>query len=193
MVFVVMLHWQLFATALSSIANSLVTNSNLISKVYFPGIIVAAAATSVAVTDFLISFALLCGMVVWYQFVPPIQAIAVVPLILLAALVAFGLGLILCALNVPYRDFRIIVPFIIQFGLYISPVGFPSGIIPEKWRLLYECNPMVGGGDGFRGPALGAMDFPQLALSISRCCVVFFLLVGIKVFRKTERTFSGVI
>lgn len=193
MVFVAMLPWQLFASSITTTANSLINNSNLVSKIYFPRIIVPAATIGVAVTDFLISFVLLCGMMVWYQYVPPVQVLAVVPLTVLAAFVALGPGLILCALNVTYRDFRIIVPFITQFGLYLSPVGFSSGIVPEKWRLLYECNPMVGVIDGFRWAVLGSMDFPQRALSISCGCALFFLLVGIKVFRKTERTFADVI
>lgn len=193
MVFVAMLPWQLFATALTSTANSLVANSNLVSKIYFPRIIVPVATIGVAVTDFLISFTLLCGMMVWFQFVPPIQAAAVIPLTLLAALVALGPGLIFCALNVTYRDFRIIVPFITQFGLYISPVGFSSSIVPVKWKILYECNPMVGVIDGFRWAILGSIDFPQRALLISCGCALFFLLVGVKVFRATERTFADVI
>ena len=143
MVFVAMLPWQFFATAIAASANSLITNSNLVSKVYFPRIIVPTATIGVAVVDFAISFVLLGGMMVWYQYLPPMQVLAVIPLTLLAAVVALGPGLILCSLNVTYRDFRIIVPFITQFGLYISPVGFSSSIVPEKWKLLYECNPMV--------------------------------------------------
>ncbi|OXS29341.1 MAG: phosphate ABC transporter permease [Desulfovibrio sp. MES5] len=193
MVFAAMLPWQLFATAIAATANSLVVNSNLVSKVYFPRIIVPAATIGVAVVDFVISLVLLALMMVAYQYVPPIQALAVLPLTLLAALVALGPGLILCALNVTYRDFRIIVPFITQFGLYLSPVGFSSSIVPEKWRLLYECNPMVGVIDGFRWAVLGSIEFPQRALYISIFCAFIFLFLGIKIFRKTERTFADVI
>ena len=193
MVFVAMLPWQMFATAISAIANSLVANSNLVSKVYFPRIIVPAATVGVAVVDFVISFVLLALMMVFYQYMPPIQVLAVLPLTLLAALVALGPGLILCALNVTYRDFRIIVPFITQFGLYLSPVGFSSGIVPEKWRLLYECNPMVGVIDGFRWAVLGSMECPVRALSISVGCAIVLLFCGIRTFRKTERTFADVI
>ena len=193
MVFAAMLPWQLFATALGGTANSLVTNSNLISKIYFPRIIVPAATLGVAVVDFAISFALLGGMMCWYQYLPPVQILAVVPLTLLAALVALGPGLILSALNVTYRDFRIIVPFITQFGLYISPVGFSSSIVPAEWRVLYECNPMVGVIDGFRWAVLGNTAFPERALTISLVCAVVFLLLGIRVFRHTERTFADII
>ena len=132
-------------------------------------------------------------MMCWYQYLPPIQVLMALPLTLLAGLVALGPGLILCALNVTYRDFRIIVPFITQFGLYISPVGFSSSIVPEKWRLLYECNPMVGVIDGFRWAILGTTDFPGRALLISSVCAIIFLLLGIKTFRRTERTFADVI
>ena len=193
MVFAAMLPWQLFATSLAATANSLVANSNLVSKVYFPRIIVPTATLGVAIVDFAISFVLLCGMMCWYQYLPPVQVLMVLPLTLLAGLVALGPGLILCALNVTYRDFRIIVPFITQFGLYISPVGFSSSIVPEKWRLLYECNPMVGVIDGFRWAILGTTDFPGRALLISSVCAIVFLLAGIKVFRRTERTFADVI
>lgn len=193
MVFAAMLPWQLFASAISATANSLVANSNLVSKVYFPRIIVPAATIGVAVADFAISFVLLGAMMLWYQFLPPLHVLAVVPLTLLAAVVALGPGLILCALNVAYRDFRIIVPFITQFGLYISPVGFSSGIVPEKWRLLYECNPMVGVIDGFRWALLDSIAFPERALCISLGCALIFLLMGIKIFRTTERMFADVI
>lgn len=193
MVFAAMLPWQLFSSAITATANSLVTNSNLVSKVYFPRIIVPAATIGVALADFAISFVLLGGMLVWHQYTPPLHVLAVIPLTLLAAIVALGPGLILCALNVTYRDFRIIVPFITQFGMYISPVGFSSGIVPEKWRLLYECNPMVGVIDGFRWAVLGSMECPTRALAISLGCAIVFLLLGVRIFRKTERTFADVI
>lgn len=190
MVFAALLPWQMFATAIGSIANSLIVNSNLVAKVYFPRIIVPVAVMGVAVADFVLSFALLALMMAWYQYLPPAQVLAVPLLTMLAALVALGPGLILCALNVTYRDFRIVVPFITQFGLYVSPVGFSTGIVPEKWRLLYECNPMVGVIDGFRWAVLGSMDCPVRALAISAGCAVALLVCGIRVFRRTERTFA---
>ena len=193
MVFVAMLPWQLFSSALASSANSLVANANLVSKVYFPRVIVPVATVGVAVTDLLISFGLLGLLMLWYLYLPPVQILAMPFLILLAGIVALGPGLILCSLNVTYRDFRIIVPFITQFGLYISPVGFSSSIVPEQWRLLYECNPMVGVIDGFRWAVLGTIDFPGRALCISILCAVIFLWLGVRIFRKTERTFADVI
>lgn len=193
MVFVAMLPWQLFSSALASSANSLVANANLVSKVYFPRVIVPVATVGVAVTDMLISFGLLGLLMLWYLYLPPVQILAMPFLILLAGIVALGPGLILCSLNVTYRDFRIIVPFITQFGLYISPVGFSSSIVPEQWRLLYECNPMVGVIDGFRWAVLGTIDFPGRALCFSILCAVIFLWLGVRIFRKTERTFADVI
>lgn len=193
MVFVAMLPWQLFATAIATTANSLVANSNLVSKVYFPRIIVPIATMGVAMVDFAVSLVLLTFMMMWYQYVPPLQVLAVPPLTLLAAFVAVGPGLVLCALNVTYRDFRIIIPFITQLGLYLSPVGFSSGIVPENWRLLYECNPMVGVIDGFRWAILGSIECPIRALLISVSCAIILFLYGIKVFRKMEHTFADVI
>ena len=193
MVFVAMLPWQLFATALGTSANSLVVNTNLVSKVYFPRVLVPASSVGVALADFAISFVLLGLVMVWYQYLPPIQFFAVIPLTFLAGMVALGPGLILCSLNVTYRDFRIIVPFITQFGLYVSPVGFSSSVVPEQWQLLFECNPMVGVIDGFRWAVLGTIDFPGRALLISCLCAGLFLWLGICLFRKTERTFADVI
>ncbi|MGE4440986.1 MAG: ABC transporter permease [Desulfomicrobium sp.] len=193
MVFTAMLPWQLFSSALSSSANSLVSNANLVSKVYFPRVIVPAASVGVAIVDFCVSFVILALLMLWFQHVPPVQIVAVPLLTLLAGVVALGPGLILCSLNVTYRDFRIIVPFITQFGLYVSPVGFSSSIVPEQWRLLFECNPMVGIIDGFRWAVLGSVDFPGRALMVSVVCAVIFMWWGIAIFRKTERTFADVI
>lgn len=193
MVFVAMLPWQLFATAIGTSANSLVANSNLVSKVYFPRVLVPASSVGVAVVDFVISFVLLGFVMIWYQYIPPLQFFAVIPLTLLAGMVALGPGLILCSLNVTYRDFRIIVPFITQFGLYVSPVGFSSSVVPKQWQLLFECNPMVGVIDGFRWAVLGTIDFPSRALLISCLCAGLFLWLGLCLFRKTERTFADVI
>ena len=194
LVFCGMLPWQFFATALAESGNSLVTNSNLISKVYFPRLVIPAASVITSFVDFLISAAFLVILMVWYQFMPPAN-IALLPIfILLAFAASFGVGLWVAALMVEYRDFRFIVPFIVQFGLYISPVGFQSGVVPEQYRLLYSLNPMVGIIDGFRWSILGgehAMYWPGFALSIA---VVAVLIVGgIWHFRRTERSFADVI
>ena len=194
LVFCGMLPWQFFSTALSESGNSLVSNANLISKVYFPRLVVPAASVITSFIDFLISAAFLVILMVWYQFVPPVN-IALLPIfILLAFAASFGVGLWVAALMVEYRDFRFIVPFIVQFGLYISPVGFQSSVVPEQYRLLYSLNPMVGIIDGFRWSILGgehAMYWPGFALSIG--VVAVLIVSGIWYFRRTERSFADVI
>jgi lipopolysaccharide transport system permease protein len=194
LVFAAMLPWQFFANALSECSNSLISNSNLISKVYFPRLIVPASAVIVSFVDFLISGAILLGLMVWYQFVPSWRIITLPLFTAIAFAAAMGAGLWLAALNVKYRDFRYIVPFIVQFGLYISPVGFSSSIVPEKWRLLYSLNPMVGVIDGFRWAILGrGVELNWLGFLISTSLVILLLITGIQYFRKTERTFADVI
>jgi lipopolysaccharide transport system permease protein len=194
MVFAGMLPWSFFSTALSDTANSLLTNSNLISKVYFPRLIAPVAAVIVALVDFLISFAVLIGLMVWYQFAPGWQTLALPGFIMLALLASLGPGLWLTAMNIKYRDFRFVLPFIVQLGLYISPVGFSSNVIPQDWRLLYSLNPMVGVIDGFRWCILGSQskfNVPGLVASVA--VTVLFLWLGIRQFRKTENSFADLI
>jgi lipopolysaccharide transport system permease protein len=194
MVFAAMLPWQFFANALSECSNSLISNSNLVSKVFFPRLIVPTSAVVVSFIDFLISSIILVALMIWYKFVPTWGMLMLPPLILLAFAAALGGGLWFAALNIKYRDFRFIVPFVVQFGLYVSPVGFSSAIVPEKWRLMYSLNPMVGVIDGFRWAILGQQTqiyWQGFLLSIG---IVFFLLLsGIWYFRKTERTFADII
>jgi lipopolysaccharide transport system permease protein len=194
LVFAALLPWQFFANSLSECSNSLISNSNLISKVYFPRLIVPTSAVVVSFVDFLVSGMILLGLMAWYNFVPSWRILTLPLFILIAFAVALGAGLWLAALNVQYRDFRFIVPFIVQFGLYISPVGFSSSVIPEKWRLLYSLNPMVGVIDGFRWAILGGgaqLDLPGFILSLG--LVSLLLISGIWYFRKMERTFADVI
>lgn len=194
MVFAAMLPWQLFATSLSEGSNSLISNSNLISKVYFPRLIVPASAVIVSFVDFLISFVLLGLLMIWYHVWPAWQLLTLPLFTLLALAASTGAGLWLSALNVEYRDFRYVVPFLVQFGLYLSPVGFSSSIVPEKWRLLYSINPMVGVIDGFRWAINGGRSAIYLPGLIASLVVVLFLLVtGIWYFRRMERTFADVI
>src|ERR1022692_2266324 len=194
LVMAAMLPWQFFSTAMSESSNSLVSNSNLISKIYFPRLIIPAGSVITSFVDFLITLALMAGFMVWYQFLPDWRLLALPLFVLLAFGAAFGTGLWLCALNVEYRDFRYIVPFIVQFGLYVSPVGFSSGIVPEKWRLLYSLNPMVGVIDGFRWSLLGgASPLYGPGFGLSLVVVVFFLWLGIRRFRSTEKTFADLI
>lgn len=189
-----MLPWQFFATAFAEAGNSLVGNANLVSKVYFPRLVIPASAVVVSLVDFFISFAILVGLMFWYGVWPEWRILALPAFILLAFAAALGAGLWVAALNVKYRDFRFVIPFIVQMGLFISPVGFSSSIVPEQWRLLYSINPMVGVIDGFRWAVLGtgsAVYWPGMVLSL--VLVVLVLLTGISYFRRTERTFADVI
>lgn len=194
LVFAAMLPWQFFATALSEASNSLIGNANMISKIYFPRLVVPASAIIVAFTDFLISLCILAIMMIWYGITPSWHFLLIIPLTGITFLTAFGAGVWLAALNVEYRDFRYVIPFIVQFGLYISPVGFSSSVIPEKWRLLYSINPMVGVIDGFRWAITGkAVFFHWGGFAISLCLVFLIVAGGIWYFRKTERAFADVI
>lgn len=194
LVFSAMLPWQFFSNALTESSNSLIGNANLISKVYFPRLIVPSSAVITSFVDFLISGVILVGLMLWYRFVPGWQLLVLPLFIAIAFAAAMGIGLWLTALNVKYRDFRYIVPFIVQFGLYISPVGFSSSVVPEKWRLLYSLNPMVGVIDGFRWAILrGETNIFPLGFLLSTGLVAMFLITGIWYFRKTEKTFADVI
>jgi len=194
LVFAAMLPWQFFSNSLSESSGSLVGNANLISKVYFPRLIIPTSSVITSFVDFLISGVILVALMVWYQFVPGWRLITLPLFIAVAFAASMGAGLWLTALNVKYRDFRYIVPFIVQFGLYISPVGFSSTVVPEKWRLLYSINPMVGVIDGFRWAILGGdvrIFWPGFLISLALVGIIFF--TGIWYFRKTEKTFADVI
>ena len=194
MVFAGMLPWSFFSTALADASNSLIGNSNLISKVYFPRLIVPTAAVMVAFVDFLISFAILVALMIWYHFVPGWQVLLLPVFAAIAFMASLGIGVWITALNVKYRDFRYVVPFIVQLGLYVSPVGFSSSIIPEGWRLLYSLNPLVGVIDGFRWCLLGGESQLYLpGLGLSFCVTAFFLWLGIRQFRKLEKSFADLI
>lgn len=194
MVFAGILPWTFFSTALTDASSSLIGNANLISKVYFPRLIVPIATVLVALIDLLVSFVIFIGIMVWYRFTPGWQ-IAFLPLfVLLAALASMGPALWITGLIVKYRDFRHIIPFVVQFGLYISPVGYSSNVIPERWRLLYSLNPVVGVIDGFRWCLLGgqsALSFPSLAASL--VVATLFLWLGVRHFRKAEASFADLI
>jgi homopolymeric O-antigen transport system permease protein len=194
LVFAAMLPWQFFSTALGEASNSLIGNANLISKVYFPRLIVPAGSVITSFVDFLITLGLMAGMMVWYGFLPDWRLLTLPLFMALAFGSSFGAGLWLCALNVRYRDFRYIVPFIVQFGLYLSPVGFSSNIVPESLRLIYACNPMVGVIDGFRWALLrGQSPLAAPALIASILVTSVLCLSGIWYFRRTEKTFADII
>ncbi len=194
LVFSAMLPWQFFASALSEASNSLISNANMISKIYFPRLVVPASAIIVAFTDFLISLCILAVMMFYYGIVPTWHLLLIIPFTAVAFLTAFGAGVWLAALNVQYRDFRYVIPFVVQFGLYVSPVGFSSSVVSEKWRLLYSINPMVGVIDGFRWAITGkAAFFDWGGFAISLTLVILIAAGGIWYFRKTERAFADVI
>lgn len=194
LVFSAMLPWQYFANAMQESSNSLIAESRLISKVYFPRLIVPASSVIVSAVDFLISLVLLCLLMLWYGFAPSFTVLLMPFFFLLATLSALGVGFWLSALNVKYRDFRYIVPFLVQFGLYVSPVGFSSSVVPERWRLLYSLNPMVGVIDGFRWCVQGTPDSLYLpGFAISLVTSVFLFWSGIRFFRRTERFFADFI
>lgn len=188
------LGWNFFAASLQEAGNSLVANANLISKVYFPRLVAPAASILTALADFLVTALLLAGLMAWHRFSPNSNIIFLPVFILLSIAVAAGAGLWVSALMVRYRDVRFIVPFIVQFGLYVSPVGFRSALVPEQWRLLYSLNPMVGVLDGFRWSLLGGTNQIHVAaMSLSVFMTLLILLSGLWYFRKTERSFADVI
>jgi lipopolysaccharide transport system permease protein len=189
-----MLPWTFFSSGLSEASNSLINNEKLITKVYFPRMIVPVATIVVAFVDFLISFCILLGVMVWYRFLPDWRLIFLPLFVLLAFFSSVGPSLWITALNVKYRDFRYIIPFIVQFGVYVSPVGFSSSIVPERWRLIYSLNPMVGVIDGFRWCILrGQADLYVPGLLVSFGVIGFFLWFGVRQFRKTEKSFADLL
>lgn len=193
LVFCGMLPWQFFSTAFSESGNSLVSNAGMISKVYFPRLVIPISSVITSFVDFIISAALMIIMMIFYGYSPGPSIMMLPAFVILAFSTAFGSGLWVSALMVRYRDFRYIVPFVVQFGLYVSPVGFSSNVVPEKWRFLYSLNPMVGVIDGFRWAILGEKNIYWPEFFISVIGVIFIIISGVWYFRKTERTFADVI
>jgi lipopolysaccharide transport system permease protein len=194
LVFAAMLPWQFFSQALLEASNSLINNTNLVSKVYFPRLIIPAGTVITSLVDLLISATLLGILMICFSFLPDWRVLTLPLFTLLAFLAALGPGLLLAALNVKFRDFRYVVPFIAQFGLFVSPVGFSSEVIPQNWRLIYSLNPMVGVIDGFRWAICHSHShiyIPGFMLSVS--VIAVFLWLGIWYFRKTEKGFADVI
>jgi lipopolysaccharide transport system permease protein len=194
LVFAAMLPWQFFANSLQEASASLVTNTNLISKVYFPRLIIPAGAVITSLVDLLISALLLGLLMICFRFMPDWRLLTLPFFTMMAFLAALGPGLLLTALNVKYRDFRYVIPFIVQFGLFVSPVGFSSDVIPANWRLLYSLNPIVGVIDGFRWAICrGSAQIYVPGFMLSLMVIAFFLWIGVWYFRKTEKTFADVI
>ena len=192
-----MLPWQLFASVMESSGNSLVNNGSLITKTYFPRLILPASTAIVALVDFAINLGLLAGVMLWFQYLPPWKIVFLPVFILLAIAAAAGPGLIAASLNVKYRDLRVLIPFIVQFGLYVSPVGFRSSLIEGRLgsfaRLVYALNPMVGVIDGFRWCIGVEPELHLGGLCISVAVIGFFLWLGIRFFRSTEKGFADIV
>lgn len=194
MVFAGLLPWTFFSTALADASASLVSNSNLISKVYFPRLIVPTATVVASFVDFAISLAIMACLMAWYRFVPDWRVLLLPAFALLAFLASLGPALWITSVNVRYRDFRYVIPFMVQFGLYVSPVGFSAAVIPEKWRLLYSLNPMVGVINGFRWCLLrGHSPLDPASLGICVAVTAFFLWIGLAQFRRLERSFADLL
>jgi lipopolysaccharide transport system permease protein len=188
-----LLPWQLFAHSLTQSSNSLVGSQNLITKVYFPRLVVPISAVLAGLVDFAIAFVILIGMLLFYGIVPGWQALALPGLVLLAVMTALAVGLWLSALNVQYRDVRYTINFLVQFWLFATPVAYPSSIVPEKWRAIYGLNPMVGVVDGFRWALLGRPQSPGISLLISSIVVVVLIVGGLYYFRRLEQQFADIV
>lgn len=187
LVFAALLPWQLFSSAISDVGNSLLQNSQVITRVYFPRLVLPLSAIAVALVDFAVTFGLLALLMLWYGFAPGTPIFALPAFAVLAAFSALAAGIWASALQVRYRDVRFIVPFVVQFGLYLSPVGFSSAIVPGEFRLLYSLNPMVGVIDGFRWCLLGQhLYWPAVGLSV--IVTTLMLATGVRYFRTVERT-----
>jgi len=193
-VYVAMLPWQFFSTSFTDASNSLIGNSSMLTKNYFPRLIIPTSTVMVNLVDFLLSFVLLIGLMIWFHFTPSWTIITMPLFLIQALLISLGAGYYVAAVNVKYRDFKYIVPFVVQIGLYVSPVGFGSSLAGEKWRLLYSLNPMVGVIDGFRWAISG--DPNQIYLPgyyLSLAMTLLLTILGLWYFRKTERSFADII
>jgi lipopolysaccharide transport system permease protein len=194
MVFAGMLPWTFFSQALADASNSVVSNANLVSKVYFPRLIVPTATIVAAMVDFAIGLVILAGMMLWFRFVPDWRILLLPAFALMGFLAALGPSLWIASLNVRYRDFRYVIPFIVQFGLYVSPVAYSSSVVPARWRLLYSVNPMASVIDGFRWCVLGgraAIYWPGFGLGLAVIALAIWL--GVTQFRRLEKSFADLI
>jgi lipopolysaccharide transport system permease protein len=194
LVLAAVLPWQFFSSALSESSSSLIGNANLISKVYFPRLIIPCAAVITSLVDFAVTIALLAVVMAWYGFAPGWQIVALPAFVAMAFGLSLGLGLMFAALNVEYRDFRYVVPFIVQFGLFVSPIAFSTSDVPEQWRALYSLNPLVGIIDGFRWSLLaGRAPLDGGTVWISSAVTVALMILGVWHFRKMECSFADAI
>jgi lipopolysaccharide transport system permease protein len=192
-VYCALLPWQLFAHSLTESSNSLVANERLITKVYFPRLVVPISAVLGGVVDFLIAFAILLCMMAWYHITPTIMILTLPLFLLLTVMTALAVGLWLSALNVKYRDVRYTINFLTQFWLFATPVAYSSTLVPERWRALYGLNPMAGVVEGFRWALLGKSKGPGALLAMSIVAVVILLIGGLYYFRRMENTFADIV
>lgn len=194
LVLAALLPWQFFSNAFTEASNSLVNDSQIISKVYFPRLIIPASSIVVSFVDFTISFLLLVAMMIWYQVIPDWRIVFLPLFILLTCFISLGAGLWVAALNVKYRDFRYVVPFIVQIGLYISPVGYSSSVVPDKLRVIFSLNPMTGIIDGFRWSLSGGKIYYHThSIVFSVIAAILLCVLGFYYFRKSENTFADII
>lgn len=191
--FTALLPWQFFSTAFAATAESIVGNAYMVTKIYFPRLILPLASVAVGTADFFVSFAILAGLLAWYRVVPPARVIALPLFFALCVVFTIGLGLWFAAMYVKFRDLRHLIPFLTQFGLYVSPVAFSSSVVPAKWRLLYSLNPMVAVIDGFRWSLLGTARLYVPGVIAGSVTAVVLLVSGIYYFKQTERVFADVI
>jgi len=192
-VFTALLPWQLFAHSLTESSNSLVANERLITKVFFPRLVIPIASVIGGLVDFAIAFVILLAMMAWYGIRPGMQVLTLPLFVLLAILAALAAGLWLSALNVQYRDVRYTITFLTQLWLFVTPVTYPSSLVPEKWRVLYGLNPMAGVVEGFRWALLGKAQPPTLILGASTVAVVILLVGGLYYFRRMEQSFADIV
>ena len=186
-----LLPWQFFAAGLSDAANSVIENEKIVSKIYFPRLVIPVSALAVCLVDLVIALLILAGIFVFYRFVPDWHLLALPTVLVFAVLAALGPGLLLAALNVKYRDFRYVVPFLMQVGIYASPVAYSTSLVPEGWRTLYYLNPMAGLIDAFRWAVLGGEFTPWWpGIGLSFGVMLVLLICGLLYFRATERSFA---
>ena len=192
-VFAALVPWGYFSTSLTQASNSLVGNANLIKKVYFPRLVVPMSCAASALVDMCIAFVVLLGFMLWYRIVPTINVIWLPAFVALALVTSLGAGLWLSALNVRYRDVRYVVPFLVQFWLFATPIAYPSSLLHEPWRTVYGLNPMVGVVEGFRWALLGTKTSPGAVMAVSALAALTLLVTGAFYFRRMEATFADVV
>ncbi len=188
-----LLPWQLFAGSLAASGNSLVVNQELVTKVYFPRLVIPLSAVFVGLVDFSVSFVILLGLMMYYAITPTVAVVCVPLFVLLALAAALAVGVWLAALNVQYRDVQYTIPFLTQFWLFLTPIAYPSSLVPEQWRMLYSVNPMVGVVDGFRWALLGQTTPPDTSIGVSLLVTSILLLGGLVYFRRMERSFADMV